>query len=130
MLGRKAFKKHIPAVGLTIDIAGQGARKYTLPKVKSKPAFYFAQLGNKAKKAGLKILRTLQNAGINVSHSLTQEELTKQMNNPVSKTVPYIIIIGQKEALDDTVIVRDTATHKQKVVPTDKLVKHLKKLQG
>jgi len=130
ILGRKAFKKHIPVAGLTIDISTDGARKPKLLKTQPKPKFYFAQLDSHAKRAGLKVLRTLHNAGINVGHNLTQEELAKQMDVTEAKEAPYIIIIGQKEALEDTVIVRDASTHKQKVIPTDQLVKHLKKLQG
>ncbi len=127
-LGRKAFGKHIPTAGLTIDVRGTGARK---PKklLKNDPQFYFAQLGIGAKKLGLKVLRMLHKEGIKVGHSLTQDELTKQMSYPLAKKVPYVIIIGQKEALEDTVIVRDAMTHKQKVVPTNKLIKYLKKLQ-
>ncbi len=129
LLGRRAFKKHVPATGLTIDIQGTGA-KCPKPHTKNKPKFYFAQLGNNAKKAGLKVLRMLHNAGIDVGHSITQEGLTKQMSYPIVGDVPYIIIIGQKEAIEGNVIVRDAATHKQKIVSMDNLVKHLKKLQG
>jgi len=127
-LGRRAFGKHIPTAGLTIDVRGTGARKPKKPS-KAEPQFYFAQLGIGAKKLGLKVLRMLHKEGIKVGHSLTQGELTKQMSYPLAKKVPYVIIIGQKEALEDTVIVRDTTTHKQKIVATDKLIKHLKKLQ-
>jgi len=127
-LGRKAFQKHIPTAGLTIDVRGTGARKPKKP-IKTEPQFYFAQLGIGAKKLGLKVLNMLHKEGIKVGHSLTQGELTKQMDYPTAKQVPYVIIIGQKEALEDTVIVRDTSTHKQKIVPTNKLIKHLKKLQ-
>ena len=71
----------------------------------------------------------LHTSGISVGHSFTQEEMTKQMSYPLAKKVPYVIIIGKKEAIEDTVIVRDTATHKQKIVPTKNLITYLKKLQ-
>ncbi len=129
-LGRKAFKKHIPTAGLTIDIKGSGASKYNKNKKQPKPQFYFAQLGNNAKKLGLKVLRMLHKADIKVGHSMTHGRLTKQMDYQLAKSVPYVIIIGQKEALEDSVILRNTSTHKQKVIPTSQLVKHLKKLQG
>ncbi len=127
-LGRKAFKKHIPVAGITIDVQSSGARK---PKNTSfpTPQFYFAQIGDGAKKLGVKVLGILHNAGIKVGHSLTQEQLTKQMSYSLAKEAPHVIIIGQKEALTDSVIVRDTATHKQVVMPTGKLIAHLKKLQ-
>lgn len=128
-LGRKAFKKHIPTTGLTIDIKGHGTRKHNGDKKFPKPQFYFAQLGNNAKKLGLKVLRMLHKADIKVGHSMTRGRLTKQMDYPLAKDAPYIIMIGHKEALEDTVIVRDTSTHKQKIIPTNQLVKHLKKLQ-
>ncbi len=127
-LGRRAFSTHIPTVGLTIDILGKGASK---PKklVKSRPKFYFAQLGVNAKKLGLKVLQMLHKEGIKIGHALTQEELTKQMSYPLAKQVPYVIIIGQKEALENTAIVRNTNTYKQKVVPINALIRYLKKLQ-
>ncbi len=127
-LGRKAFKKHIPTVGLTIDIKPQGSRKIKQTRKKS-PKFYFAQLGTEAKKMGLKILNMLHKAGIMTGHSFTQETLSKQMNNPAVKKVPYIIIMGHKEVLDNTVIVRNTQTYKQKTVPINRLVRYLKNLE-
>jgi histidyl-tRNA synthetase len=129
ILARRAFKKNIPNTSLTIDINGHGAR--TLKKISTpKPRLYFAQLGTSAKKLGIKVLNMLHHANIKVAHSLTQEELVKQMSYLPAKEAAHIIIIGQKEALEDSVIVRNTSTHKQQTVPTDKLVKYLKKLQG
>ncbi len=128
VLSRKAFNKNIPITTLSIDINGN-VNKFKQIKEDKNPTFYFAQLGNNAKKLGLKVLRDLHNAGIKVKHTITHKELTKQMSNPLAKQVPFVIIIGQKEALTDSVIVRDTATHKQKVVPTKQLVRYLKKLQ-
>ena len=127
-LGRKAFGKHIPITGLTIDIQGSGAR---IPKKTTTPniAFYFAQLGVSAKKMGLKVLSLLHKAGIPVGHMVTEHELTTQMHDPRAKAVPYVIIIGHKEALENTVIVRNTDTYKQKVVPVQKLVSYLKRIQ-
>ena len=44
--------------------------------------------------------------------------------------VPYIIIMGQKEALENAVIVRNMANRSQTVVPIPKLADYLKHLRG
>jgi histidyl-tRNA synthetase len=42
--------------------------------------------------------------------------------------VPYILIMGKKEAMDDTIMIRDVATRAQDTIKISELSAHLKKL--
>jgi len=44
------------------------------------------------------------------------------------KNVKYSLILGQKEAIDNTIIVRDMDTGIQEIVPLKEIVKKMKKL--
>lgn len=128
-LGRKAYKQHIPATAVIFEIDG-AFKQLSKPKKQPEPHFFFAQLGNDAKKLGLKVLTMLHNANIPVAHTITEGSLTQQMQHHHAQKASYIIIIGHKEALEDAVIVRDAATMQQVTVSIPQLVKHLKKLRA
>lgn len=130
MLGRKAYKRHIPSTGIIFELPDDTEQPMipsTTPDVTA-PRFFFAQLGTGAKKLGLKVLAKLHKAGIKVDHRITEESLSNQMTTPGSREAPYTIIIGHKEALEDSVIVRDTSNMRQTTVPVNHLVSHLKRL--
>lgn len=131
VLSRKAFKQHVDATGLVITCEAKGK----LPKsiqakspAKSKVKFYFAHISDEAKKLTLKVLSALYESRIPVGHVLTQETLGDQMVG--AKDATHVIIIGHKEAVDGTVIVREVVTRAQKIIPLSQLAQHLKKIQG
>ena len=41
---------------------------------------------------------------------------------------PYIILIGQKEALENSVVIRNSTTRAQEIVPISELSSHVKSL--
>ena len=41
-----------------------------------------------------------------------------------------MLVMGKKEAVDKTVIVRDTDTHSQDIVPLEELPKYMKKIEA
>ena len=61
--------------------------------------------------------------------ALSKDKLSTQLSAAEKSGAPYVLIFGQREAIDGTVIVRDLAAHKQKTVKIDKLVDYLKKLK-
>jgi histidyl-tRNA synthetase len=131
VLSRKAFKQHVDSAGIVITCEVKGK----LPKeikgkepAKSKTRFYFAHISSEAKRLTLKILSALYEARIPVGHVVTQETLGEQMVG--AKDATHLIIIGHKEAVDGTVIVREIVTRAQKIVPLPQLASYLKKIQG
>ncbi|MBI2042668.1 MAG: histidine--tRNA ligase [Candidatus Nealsonbacteria bacterium] len=96
------------------------------PQLQSKGIF-LAQLGGLAKRKSLKLFEELRKAKIPVAESFGRDSLKAQLRSADRFQVPYALIIGQKEALENTVIIRDMKTGKQDVVKLDKAVDELKK---
>lgn len=124
-------KKNIPGVGfgLGVDRILEASDKKFLPKVKRKEKVYFIQLGSEAKMKSMNIIETLREARIPVTHALAKDSLGSQLAVAEKLGLPYTIIFGQKEALENSVIVRDMENRSQKTVSIDKLADYLKKLK-
>ncbi len=125
------YKKNIPGVGfgLGVDRILEASGKKFLPKVKRKEKVYFIQLGSDAKMKSMNIIETLREAKIPVTHALAKDSLGSQLAVAEKLGLPYTIIFGQKEALENSVIVRDMENRSQKTVSIDKLADYLKKLK-
>ena len=70
----------------------------------------------------------LREAKIPVCQSLSKDKLGAQLTSADVQNFPYLLIVGQKEALDKTVLVRYKETRSQAAVPVSELVEYLKKL--
>lgn len=125
-------KKDVPGVGggIGVDrVIMSPSHKQLDPRIIKKPKVYFIQLGSEAKLKSLTIIETLRKARIPLAQSLSKDGLGQQLAIAERIGVPYTIIFGQKEALDNTVIVRNMETRSQETVSLEKLpdfVKHLK----
>jgi len=91
------------------------------------PMIYFAHLGGMARQRSLGILENLRQADIHVHHSLWHDRMSEQMDRANAFGVPYILILGHKEASEGTIIVREMATNSQNAVPIGDLVGYLKR---
>lgn len=128
-LAQKSFRIDLPVVSAVIehDIRGRAKpkrRARTVPKV------FFAQLGPEAKMKSFTMLERLRTAGIPVAQHIALESIGSQLTLAESAAVPYTIIVGHKEALEDTAIVRDMRSRSQVVVPAAQVPGYLKRLRA
>ena len=68
----------------------------------------------------------LRRAGIRANASLSRDNLKTQLNIAAKVGALFALIIGQKEAVDNTVIVRDMNEGVQETVTEEKLIEKLK----
>jgi len=95
---------------------------------KNKPHhIYFAHLGPEAKRRSIPVLEMLRNSNINVYQSLAFDHIGEQMRLAKRLKVPYILIMGHKEATEGTVLVRDTLTNSQEPIVIDALPGYLRR---
>ncbi|TAL19971.1 histidine--tRNA ligase [Patescibacteria group bacterium] len=92
-----------------------------------RPAVYLAQLGEPAKRKALAIFEELRRAGIPVAATFTKDALKAQMEIANKLGVKYAIILGQKEVLDGTMIIRDMDAGIQELVDAKKIVAEIRK---
>ncbi len=125
-------KKDVPAVGFSIGvdriIASPWYKKLS-PRIMKKPKIYFIQLGSEAKLKSLNIIEILRKAHIPIAQSLSKDSLGSQLAIAEKLNVPYALIFGVKEALDDSVIVRDMSNRSQETVKLSKLLEYLKEIK-
>ena len=124
-------KKDIPAMGMAMGvdrIVESPWYKKLSPRIMKKPKMYFIQLGNDAKLKSLNVIEMLRKAHVPIMQSLSKDSLGQQLAIAERMGVPYAIIFGQKEALENSVIVRDMQTRSQDTVKMDKLLEYLKKI--
>ena len=92
-----------------------------------RPRVFVAQLGDAAKTAALRIMRLLQEAQIHFAEGIDREGMQQQLKLANRLSAGWVVIIGQKEVLDKTVILRNMVSGMQEVVAQDDLVRELAK---
>jgi len=125
-------KRDVPAIGISIGvdrIIASAWYKKLSPRILKKPKIYFIQLGSEAKLKSLNIIEILRKAHIPIAQSLSKDSLGSQLAIAEKLAIPYAIIFGVKEALDNSVIVRDMSNRSQDTVKLNKLLKYLKELK-
>lgn len=90
------------------------------------PSVFLAQLGGLAKKKAMKLFEELRSAGISATESFGRDSIKSQLKSADRFGVKYSLILGQKEALDGTVILREMTSGSQETVSMEKIVKVLK----
>ena len=91
------------------------------------PKIFLSQVGKLAKRKSLKLFEEFRKAKISIVESLGRDSLRAQLAKANKLGVLYTLILGQKEVIDGTIIVRNMKTGKQKRVKMDKVVKEMKK---
>ncbi|OHA59905.1 MAG: histidine--tRNA ligase [Candidatus Vogelbacteria bacterium RIFOXYD1_FULL_46_19] len=125
-------KKDVPSMGAAIGVD----RLFDLPsfskptpRIVKKPKVFFIQLSFDAKLRCFEIIEILRRAKVPVAQSLTKDSLSAQLATAERLNVSYALILGQKEALEGTVIVRNMDTRSQDTIKVDKLPEYLKKMK-
>lgn len=115
--------------GLGLDrIVLEMKRTQVKPYEQPKARVFLAQLGDMAKKKSLKLFSELEKNGILIAESFGRGSLKSQLRVANRLGVEITLIIGQKEALDETVIVKDMVSGTQETVTQARLVDAVKKI--
>ena len=123
------YKKDVPAVALKADfLVKSDTTKKTLTNLK-KPKVYLIQLGFEAKLKSLEVVETLRRAHIPLCQALSRDKLGGQLSTAENMKIPYAIIMGQKEALENSVIVRNMMNRSQDMVPIPKIADYFKHIR-
>lgn len=122
--------KDTPAMGggmgvdrLVLAMKEAGMDFSTEKKVK----VFLAQLGYLGKKKSLKLLEELRRANISVAESFDRESLKSQLKIADKFGAQFTLIIGQREALEESVILRDMINGTQETLKLETVVSEIKK---
>ncbi len=127
MAKKIGFKKELACTML--NISAKLKKKLKNVKLKNtKPQFYLVQFGVEAKLQSFLILREFYKAHVPIIHSVDKDKLGGQITIAEMSGASYIILIGQKEALDNSVVIRNISTRAQQIVPIVELAQKAKGL--
>lgn len=122
------FKSSVPSIGAIIRFNAEARTEIPAIKERSSTRFVFVHIGDEAKRESMKMTDVLRKARIPVAQAIGVQSLTEQMRFADTVNAPYLIIMGRKEALERSVILRERATHTETFVPLDHLVDLLRQV--
>ena len=115
------------ALGIERIVKELERRNIRFSSLNKRAKVFIAQLGDLAQKKALKLLELLRKNHISVSESLSKASLRSQLEKANKLKVKLVLILGQKEILDKTIIVRNMITGTQEIVDINKIVDEIKK---
>jgi len=113
------------AAGVERIIQVMKERNIKLPKV-VEPRIFLAQLGSLAKRKSLKLFEEFRRAKVPLAELLGRDSLKTQLNRADRLGAEYTLILGQKEALEDTIIMRNMQSGRQDTIKLGKIVEVVK----
>lgn len=102
--------------------------KEAITVIKPKVAFFFAQLGEQARRRSLFLIEELRREGIKVQHNLAKSSLKAQMEIANRDGATHTLILGQKEVQDGTILLRNMESGIQEIIDQKKIKQHVRKL--
>ncbi len=121
-----------PAIGFALGVdrvVGELIeKKIEVPEKRKKVQVFVAALGELAKKKSLKIIKELRQLNFSVMSALGKESIKAQLKLADKLEAEYTLIIGEKEARANTVLIRDMLSGVQESVEEEDLIKRLNEL--
>ena len=136
LLAEEMGGRATPAIGVSLGIERsvtyfkESEEKGLVKVPKLESDVFLAQLGDEARRRSLQLLNDLRDSGIRISYNFSKNSLKTQLEVANSLALPYVLIIGQKEVQDGTVIIRDMESGVQETVDQKKVENILKRKLG
>jgi histidyl-tRNA synthetase len=119
-----------PAAGVAFGIEriiSQLRQKEIEVPTEDQADIFLAQIGDQAKVKALLLFEQLRKENIRVAESFSKDSLKAQLELSNKLKVKYALILGQKEVMDGTILIRDMESGVQEVIDFNKTVAELKK---
>ncbi|MEK7510243.1 MAG: histidine--tRNA ligase [Patescibacteria group bacterium] len=126
LLGGKEVPASGGAAGIERIVSLMKERNDALPSP-PKARIFLAQLGDLPKKKSLKLLEEFRKANIPIAESLGRDSLRTQLGRADKLGVEYTLILGQKEVLENSIVIRDMSAGAQEIVKLDHVLEEVKK---
>lgn len=119
-----------PAAGMALGVERIVSRmraKGLDKAIDGRPDVFVAQLGEAARKKTLGLVEELRRAGIASTSNMAKDGLKQQLELANRNGARFTIILGQKEILDGTIIIRDMDSGIQEICDFKKVANELKR---
>lgn len=112
------------AVGAVFQTQSEG--RIVKKSVSVRLRFSFVHIGDEAKRLSIRLAEEFRRARVPLTQNIGIESLTEQIHLAERLNSQYLIIMGRKEALENSVILRDRRTQEQIILPLLGLAERLK----
>ncbi len=123
-LTKHFFPAGMSATGAVLHLASEGAivKKVAVPRLR----FHFVHIGDEAKRVSIRLAEDFRKARVPLAQNIGVESLTEQLGLAERINSPYLLIMGRKEALEGSAILRNRATQVETTLPLSNLIERLK----
>ena len=101
---------------------GKIVKKIAPPRLR----FSFVHIGDEAKCFSIRLAEEFRKAHVPLIQNIGVESLTEQLSLAERRSSPYLLIMGRKEALENSAILRNQQTQVETVLPLLGLAERLK----
>ncbi len=128
--------KRVPAAGIAIGLERvmNKIKDKEIEDSKNDDLVFLAQLGDQAKIKSMLLFEELRNAGYSVRQSFVSDSIKSQVEEADKLKARVTLILGKKEVMDETIIMRDMESGIQEIVAykkiKDKLSKKINRKDG
>lgn len=112
------------ATGVVIQITSDG--KMVKKTSQQKLRFSFVHIGDEAKRLSIRLAEDFRKARISLTQDIGIESLAEQLHLAERRGSPYLLIMGRKEALEGSAILRNRQTQEEIILPLDGITERLK----
>lgn len=122
--------RQIPAVGVSCIVGNliHYLRESDIhPSARQRMKVFFIVVGDKAKKASVRHMNELRSNGIIVEEALGKQSFKAQIKIGEKSRAALVLIVGQKEAFENTVIIRHLESGAQETITGENLVEEVKR---
>lgn len=122
----------LPAVGLALGIERIVNRLKDKSQIQVEPddIIFIAQLSDVAKVNALNLFEELRSLEYDVRQSVSTDSLKTQVEEAHRLGAKLVLILGKKEVMDGTIIMRDMESSAQEVIAFKKIKDRLKKIKN
>ena len=114
------------AVGAVLEASTSGGVTLLAPPSSARARFAFVHIGDEAKRLSLRMAEDFRHAHLSLSQDIGIESLIDQMRHAQMRNPAYLLLMGRKEALESTVIMRNCQTQQETILPLAGLTERLK----
>lgn len=127
-LARSFFKQAMPASGAIARIETSKGPVTHPAKRAIRLRIVFVHIGEDAKRLSIKLTDDLRRAHVPLVQTIGIESLTEQMRRVEKENPPFLLIMGRKEALEGSAVLRNRETQEDIIIPIPYLAERLKTL--
>ncbi len=127
LLGGKETSACGAAIGIERIINLMKSQQIKQGDKETETQIFLAQLGGLSKRKSLKLLEDFRKAKIRVAESFGRDSLKAQLSRADKIGARYALILGQKESLEEMIIIRNMKSGKQEIVKLNRVVAEMRK---